>query len=119
MKYDKIICLYYNENEKEFVKGSHSIVKCNIPLEFVSTLDELKQFISEKTFIILSVKYADLYISDIKQLFIEYPNLIFNFHYYDTHNALPLNVLDLLFDYSKHITKPESSIFLMEQLVND
>jgi hypothetical protein len=115
MKINKIICLFSDDNEKYFFQKAHSHYLINIPLYFVSSIDELIKSIDEKSFIVLSVSFTDKNISSIKQLLNEQPNFIFNFYHHNSMEFLPINVLDLRFDYSKQTTKPESNYFLMEQ----
>ena len=113
---DKIVCLFLDEDEKYFFQNAHSRFVSDIPLYFINSVSELKNIIDEKSFIVLSVDFADQNISDTKQLLNDFPHLTFNFFHNNSSEALPLNVLDLRFDYSQQTTKPESDIFLMEQL---
>ena len=115
MVYNKIVCLYFDNKEKNFFHDSFLQIECDVQLIFTSSLDELTKLIDKDSFIILSVRFADKNIKKIKQLFEDHSHFIYNFYHYDSINALPLDVLDLLFDYPQQITKPESSIFLMEQ----
>jgi hypothetical protein len=115
---DKIVCLFLDEDEKYFFQNAHSRFVSDIPLYFINSVSELKKFIDKKSFIVLSVDFADKNISDTKQLLDDFPHLTFNFFHNNSSEALPLNVLDLTFDYPypQQVTKPESGYFLLEQL---
>ena len=115
---EKIVCLFLNDDEKYNFQRPHSRYVSHIPLYFVNSVSELKNFFDEKSFIVLSVDFADQNISDTKQLLNDFPHLTFNFFHNNSSEALPLNVLDLTFDYPYpwQVTKPESGYFLLQQL---
>jgi len=73
MKYDKIVYLPFDEEEKTRVRNNYSYFKVDIPRVLVSSIKELREQVTEKSLTVISDRFVDENIPAMTELLDELP----------------------------------------------
>jgi len=108
----KIIYLYFDDVEKEFIQNTHS--HCNIgnPLYFVSSLDELENHNVDNDHIMISERFADQNLSGIRGVLDAHPQITVIFVQKDAGEMLSTHIFGLIRDYPERISSDYLSFIL-------
>ena len=73
MKYDKIVYLPFDEEERGYVEIDYSYFKVDIPRVLVSSVKELREHVTKKSLTVISDRFVDENIPAMTELLDELP----------------------------------------------
>jgi len=114
-KYTKMVYLHLNKGNRGDRRWFNSFYESQgnkFPLFFVKSVEELKPYLTDDTFIVISARYAHKFNTEINTLLDNFPNLIFNFEEDDICTMPSLKVLDLRMDHPKNTTCEWASVII-------
>ena len=106
MKYDKIVYLPFDEEEREYAEIDYSYFKVDIPRVLVSSLKELREHVTEKSLTIISERFVDESIPAMRELLDELPWLNVKYSQFDDPEPVMTNAFCLMCEekYEPRIT---------------